>query len=283
MNKLILLTISILALFMTSCADITNEVWVNKDGSGKVDISMDMGEMMGMIEMMASMEEGMKDGEESEEDSDTDEGEDEEDMFSMLGMSGSGKMENVDTSFNFYDVMPDSIRNKLENPELFRKMSMTTRMNKEESEMFLQMSFEYDSPEERDEIINSIGQLSEKGDENAEKINQFKEMMRQYDADLEKGIVTIPEQDFSSEFAEDMGGEEMDMDFDNMSEEDMAMMQMMMGDAGFITTMHLPDEIISCDDKSAEIDGNTITIKDSYMDLMKNKKFAGRTIKFKVD
>ncbi len=68
---------------------------------------------------------------------------------------------------------------------------------------------------------------------------------------------------------------------DATDDESMGMMQMLFGDASIITKMHLPGEIISCDDPKADIFGNQIMFKDSFMDLMKNKKSKARVIRFK--
>ena len=104
-------------------------------------------------------------------------------------------------------------------------------------------------------------------------------MITKYEADLRNGIITIPSQDFSEGFIDDnlTGGK----NIDDMGEEGAGMMQILFGDASIITKMHLPGEVISCDDPTADIFGNQIRFKDSFMDLAKNKKTKGRVIRFK--
>lgn len=267
-----------------SCEDYKNEIWINEDGSGKVEMSYDMSSMISMMQMMEGME-GMDEedsGEDVEEENSDNEEITEDNFMSIFDNMGEGMagMEDLDTTLVVYDVMPDSVKQKLSNPELMKKMSFSFYANKAESSAMFNMSVEYDSKEERDQIFDSFAEMAEGNDADAQgKIEDFKQMIRQYDLDLEKGVVLIPEQDFTGDFAEGMGDQ--DMDFENMDEEELAMMEMMMGDAGILTTIHLPSEVISCDDKSAKIDGKTITFKDSYMDLLKDKKMKGREIKFK--
>lgn len=271
-------------LFFSSCSDIENEIWINKDGSGKYAIAYDMGPML----EMAAMFEGM-----SEDENSTIESEQEENSFDNINgvddifksFADPSSIKDIDTTFNMYDVLPDSIRNSIDNPKSLKNIVMDLHADKVKSIANFSMTFSYGSEKEMGELIKTLASLDKDADaeKKEENIDKFKSFMAQYKVDLKKGILTLPEQDFSKQFSSDLLGEDPlgGKDLDNLSEEEMGMMQMMFGDASIKTTIHLPGKVISCDDKSAEFTDNKILLKDSFFDLMKEKKIKARTIKFK--
>ncbi|MDA8693258.1 hypothetical protein N9L92_04280, partial [Saprospiraceae bacterium] len=243
--------------------------------SGKVNMRYDASEMVAMAEMMKGMEE---DVEEEEMEEDMDDG----DIMSMLdGLGNPSNLQDVDSTFTFYEVMPDSIKSTIKNPELLKNVSVTINTNKSEMTAVMGMEVRYKSLDELDEIFLTLKEMGDEKDEENSQMESVKELIRNYEADLKNGIVTLPEQDFSGDLAGDGMGDE-NIDFENMSDEESGMMAMMIGESGYVTTIHLPGEVISCDDTEAIIEGNTVTIKDSYMTLMKEGIFKARTIKYKV-
>lgn len=288
MNNISKLLFGLLTLlFFTSCSDIENEIWVNEDGSGKYALAYDMGPML----EMAAMFEGMKEAEEGVETDDSPKEENNslenvrsvDDIFKSL--SDPSSIKDIDTTFNMYDVMPDSIRNAIDNPKSLKNIVMDLHANKAQSIAKFGMTFSYKNENELGELIATLASLDKDGDaqKKQENIDKFNTLITQYNVDLKKGTLILPEQDFSKEFSSDLLGEDPfgGKDLDNLSDEDMGMMQMMFGDASITTKIHLPGEVISCDDPTADIFGNQIRIKDSFMDLMRNKKIKARTIKFK--
>lgn len=278
-RNVFLAIISFSILFLTSCSDFENNIYINEDGSGKVTMRYDASEMVSMMEMMKGMEES----EEEVIDEDIDNESEEQDFNSIMkGLGSPSDMKDIDSTFVFYDVMPDSLKETMENPELLKNVSVSINTNKADMTAIMGMEMTYKSLEELEETFQTLNKM---GDNNEEEDNNqmksFKELIRNYEADLKNGIVILPEQDFSGDFGDNGMGNE-DIDFENMSEEEAGMMQMMLGESGYVTTIHLPGEVISCDDNEAVIDGNTITIKDSYMTLMTDSKFKARTIKYKV-
>jgi len=274
-----------IALF-SSCSDVENEIWINKDGSGKLEVKYDMSSMLEMASMFEGMGDEMKenDGMEYEgEEEDSDGGLDDVKSFDdiMAQMSDPSKMEDIDTTFNVYEVMPDSVKRTVKNPDSFKKININIVSNKAESVAKFGLNFEYDSYDELTEMFESFAEMDKDSDatKKEKSLDKLKGMITNYEADLKKGIITIPSQDFTEDFLDEnlTGGK----DLGDMDEESMGMMQMLFGDASIVTKMHLPGEVISCDDPNADIFGNQIRFKDSFMDLMKNKKTKGRVIKFK--
>lgn len=272
--KITLLLLSIIAFF-SSCSDFENNIYINADGSGKVNMKYDASEMVAMAEMMKGMEEGGEEEEIMEEENN------EGDLNSMLSDLGNpGNLKDMDSTFTFYEVMPDSLKKSITNPDLLKNVSMTINTSRSEMTAVMGMEMKYKNLNELEQTFEMLKQMGDNKEEEKNQMESFKELIRDYEADLEQGIVVLPEQDFSGDFGEGTGSQ--DMDFDNMSEEETGMMNMMLGESGYVTTIHLPGDVTSCDDVDAVIDGNTITIRDTYITLMKENKFKARTIKFKV-
>ena len=281
LRNILFIFLSLAVLIFTSCSDFENDIYINADGSGSVSMKYDASEMISMVEMMKGME-GMEEGTEDEEEIEIDENIEGQDFESIMnGLGNPSNLQDVDSTFNFYEVMPDSVRNTIENPELLKNISMTINTSKSDMTAVMGMDMKYNSLEELEQIFDTMRQMGNDNDDGPNQMEGFKELLRNYDVDFKKGIVTLPEQEYSGDLGAD-SGEMPDVDFENMSEEESGMMDMMIGDKGYVTTLHLPGKVISCDDPDAIIDGNTITIKDSYMTLMKEKKFKARTINYKV-
>ncbi len=267
-------------IIASSCSDYENNIYINEDGSGKVTMRYDASEMLSMMEMMKGIEEGTE--QENKEQDMNEEMDIEADGLGAImdGLGNPSNMKDIDSTFTFYDVMPDSLMQAVEDPELLKKVSMTINTNKTNMTAIMGMDMQYDNLDQLQDIFETMKVLGDNTDSEESKLGNFKELIRNYDADLKKGIVILPEQDFSGDLGGDMGNE--DIDFSNMSEEEAGMMQMMFGNSGFVTTLHLPGEVISCDDAEATIEGNTVTIRDDYMTLMKDQKMKARTVKYKV-
>jgi len=274
-------------IMLASCADYNNDIYINEDGSGKVTMSYDASEMMGMLEMMK----GMEDSDSEPEDDNNEEpamegGDDPEDimsnfMSSMTSESGPSLGTDMDTTINFYNEMPDSIKSKLSKPELFKKVNISILSNKAAAKMVMSMDLSYDNMEELEEMYSEMSKLNNGEDEISQSIKTLRELKRNYELDLETGEVILPEQDFDGDMSELMGPEQ-GMGDEEMGEEAMAMMNMMLGEAGIVTTLHLPGAVLSCDDPNAIIEGKAITIKELYSDLMTEKKMKKRVIKFET-
>lgn len=270
---------TILSIIVSSCSDFENTIYINADGSGKVHMRYDASEMLAMADMMKEMGGEM---EKEEEDIILDGMDDDGNLNSLLdGFNDPTNITDMDTTFTFYEVLPDSLKNSLGQAELLKKISMSINSSEAEKISIMEMELEYQSLDELEQTYEMLKALAKEGNEDVGEMNGFKDLIRNYDADLNKGIVILPEQDFSGSFGE--GAVSEDVDFSNMSEEESGMMEMMFGNAGYVTTLHLPGEVTSCDDPEAIIEGNVVTIRDTYMTMMKDNKLKARTIKFKVN
>ena len=109
-TALINLSILLLGILITSCGSVTEEVWINSDGSGRYTLDYDASESLSMLEMLGQM------GGEEKEDSMEEIQENPEDvMKEALGR------EKFDTSFNLMSVMPDSVKQIISSKKELRK------------------------------------------------------------------------------------------------------------------------------------------------------------------
>ena len=63
-------------------------------------------------------------------------------------------------------------------------------------------------------------------------------------------------------------------------EEGMEMMKMMMGGAKYTSIYHLPKKPKKIDFPGAKVDGKTVTLSHSYLDLIEGKVKMGGSIKY---
>jgi hypothetical protein len=250
-----------------SCTPEKTEIWYEKDGAGKMEITMDLGEMASMVGgMMEGMDESGGD-------------KPKKDMW--------GKGEKIDSTMNFYAMMPDSVKETMTNPELLKKFNMHMNIDSEKEYAKIKMELSYDSADEMKEILMALQEMQSKqkggmmaaagGD------SDISAMFNGFEADLKNGIIRMDGADMSDMKDDPEFGEMIAMLEDPEKSEDpemAAMMQMMFG-GDVETIVHAPGKILFTNDMDAIINGNTVTFKDNIIELMKSEKAMGRVIKFK--
>ena len=131
-------TILILILLsFSSCGNYVQEMWIEKDGSGRLKIEVDASAMLEMMDMMG----------EKKESKNTD-----DPIAKFLASSET----QFDTLISFYDIAPDSVKQEIENPDLMRKAKMSMQMDKDEGTFIIGVQMDYKNLEEADQIINEI-------------------------------------------------------------------------------------------------------------------------------
>jgi len=286
MNRIPLYICITLLIFglISSCGEMTQEVWINGDESGKVMVSFDAGDMIHQLESMLDAEEETEEGEFQDFDIET--GEVVDENFGFFGE------EIIDTSFSILDVMPDSIRMTVEDPSLFDLMRFNVFGNKEAGEMQMQVVMEYENEEQVEEFFKEMARLDESG-QAASSQNEIKEMLTNYSTDLSNGIVRIPITDAFSDLEEKgLLDEETKLQLDSIQqkllmEDDIEGLSFFKSIVNFDvkTIYHVPGEIEYTNDQDANIDGNTVTFTDNMWDQLIGNKPSGlkeRVIKFKL-
>ena len=262
---LFLYTFFILFL-LSSCTPEKSELWFNEDGSGKMEMTIDMGEMAGMATgLMQSMGE---DGDEPPKD-----------MW--------GKEEKIDSTMVLYDMVPDSVMEKLENPVPLKQFKLNMHVDSEKEIALMKVVIDYKSSENLKEIFQALEEIQEKegaagglpgGNEN------IADMFNNFDLQMAEGLITLEGVDFS-DMKDDPEFEEMIKAMENPEKaedpEFMKFFEAMFG-GDMTTIVHAPREIISTNQKDAIIKGNTVTFKENILEMMKLEKVEDKVIQFKT-
>ena len=263
----------------TGCIDIIEEVFFNKDGSGKYTMRMDMSGMMSMVKMMSEMEEMAPEDEENAE-----EEEGEEDSFGAVMEQG------IDSIMYLKDASADVRQQFDDNPDFVDKVNM--RMNVDPDENIFQIDFNLDF-ENMDDIdyffknFDKIGAMMGNDEENSELDmlggmgggmgadsplggimgDQF---TRYFDMTKRTLIRRDAAQDEAAGMEEDMGAEEMQM------------MEMMFGEAKYKMIYHMPGKVKKMTNSGATLsaDKKTVMLEGNLMDYMKGDFKAANIIKF---
>ncbi len=268
MKYLLLSIFPILLFSLGSCATFTQEIWLEKDGSGKIVTTYEMSEVMEMMKMMEEMSEDTVSAAEEKE--------------GLEGLfSDSDNFEDLDTIISMYDEMPDSVKALVDNPEIMKKMSIRVKANEEEQIAFFSMIIEFDDPNDINEIFNTINESTPDSSKvDADEFEEIKKQFTRFKADLKNGVITVE----SFDVKDMLGGEyNEDVDLENMTDDQMEMMKMMLGEGQMKTIFHLPGQILEVTAPGAVIDNNsnTVTVNQNLYEILKTKTTSDYTIKFK--
>ncbi len=249
-------------LIFSSCMPTVSELWVNEDESGKMEMTYDLGEMAGMAQGFMSELEPDKE---------------QKDMWA--------KKEKIDSTMNFYDIMPDSVKREVSNAEFLKNMNLSLSVDSEKEQAEMKLSVKYKDDNEMLEIMKVLKE-SRKDNSNPmmamQGEDELDQMMIQYKADYKNGIIRLPAMDIS-EFFEDpelkgmmdaLAGKE------GSDPEELEFLRMMLGDKTKVV-VHAPGKILFTDDPNAIVEGNKATFEDDILEYLKAGKARARLIKFK--
>ena len=275
-------------LLLTSCGTLSEEVWINADGSGRYVMEYDASGMLGMMSLLDAQDEG-DEGSESPEDF----------------LKDALKQEKFDTTFSLLTMMPDSIKEIINDRRSIRTalesqgrkvtestidsvqnafvaledMDMTIKLDKAEEVLDFVMSLDFDSIEE---MQNTFGGM-----------DAFKALTPSPDAvastnsssnitsyKLTKGHLSI--QQAISPLIKEMINNGGDMGDGSSESIDNIQMLEMMGFGKHDIVVHLPGIVKSV--KGAEyreIDENTIALSIDYIKMVKDNALFKAEIDFK--
>jgi hypothetical protein len=189
----------------------------------------------------------------------------------------------VDTTLNFFQIMPDSITKKISNPQLLKKMELEIHSDSLEEKMTMDFRISYKSMQECRQIYNQLGEAMYVDTGDTLQMSMMKSNMSQMDLmhfDPKKKTLTMKESKTEDnpnlKSFVDMGGEE------KMDEEQLTMMLQMMGMDKLESIYHLPGKIKEV--KGVQhfiLDDNSVKIIVSVKDAILTGKTAGFTITYK--
>lgn len=264
-----ILILSTLIFSLASCGEINEEMWLNKDGSGKVEYQVDVGESLPMIMMMVQgaaqqQLEGMEmDNKEGVQDK----------MGEIMEKINSEK---VDTSLNIFDVMPDSIKRVTENPDQLKKMNFFIDLDSEENVALLKFAIDFDNFQEIDQMLKKLVLAFGSGRPELESMN-IDGALNDFSFDNSNYFT---KKEFKQRKMSPSGGAG-GMDEMLGEGEGAQMAEMMFGNTKYNKTIHFPYKIKSVSGADAKIDGNTITIQKDFMEMMKEDQSKELQVVFK--
>lgn len=267
--KRLLNTIFIL-FFLISCSPTSYEVWVNKDESGKLITTIDLGEMAGM---MTSMFDSMS------EEIDSTGGQSNDSMFK--------DEEAIDSTMILYDAAPDSVLQTLKNPEYLKQITMRMQIDPENEKGIVQFIVNYANEEEFEKIFQTFMEATKESEDPMmafQDPEESKSLFIRPQVDLKTGIIRVPYTVDANELLEDPEMEGLLPKIDSLQmlpadSEERIFFEMIFG-GKVKTTIHAPGKIQFTSDPNAEISGNTVTFYEDILELMKNPKTGNRIIKY---
>lgn len=290
LNKALLILFSVVLL--SSCSDIKNEIWLNEDGSGRIETSLDMASFFPR-ELM----EGMNKAAEEEpvfEDMEMDstiveemiaepESESSNPLEALFGddFLKDGKISDLDTMITFYEMMPDSIKEReADKTDLFKKMYLKVNANEAKGTAISTFIFDFKNVEEANQML--IGMAESMNDnKELEEAAGFKDLVWNSDINFVKLPLISPPDKLGEEAPGGMGEELDGLMGESDSEEDKQMKEMMKEMLGkVVTVVHLPGPVEFTNEMDAEIEGNTVTFRRSIIHLMEKNR-SQKVIKWK--
>lgn len=284
-----LVTMGLLTMtLLSSCGDIEQNLVLNANGSGTLETSFDVGEMMGMMKGMGEMGDLQNDdvtissGEPA--DSTLTVTEEPKDPMELIieKVTDPAYSRDFDTLISFISIMPDSVKQKETRMDLVSKINLRMRSPANSTSLIMGVVMNFDNKAQLDELVkyietmdnsSSTGMLPGMGGSGMQS-----ETFLVFDADMKAGWIRVDSIDYSG-MAPEMGmsGDSMNM----MSSEDMGMMEMMFGNSKIKSVIHVPGEVISCSNKDAILTkDNKVIIEYSFMEALKKGKVPGYTINF---
>lgn len=261
MKKLIF-TLCLAATFtFTSCINILEEMFLNKDGSGTYSITVDMSALMD-----ESMQDMLKSFAQDEDDAEAEEEEIAEEPTE------------TDTVMYFKD-MPVEQRGELSRPDFYDKVSMKLQVSDSKELMIMSFIVDFDNAADIDYFLQNMDKMMQAG-QNEE--NPMGGMGGGSDGMLGGLMPAAGVKDYQLfEIGKKMLVRAKAPAPEAEEDESMAMLRMMLAGAEYKTVYHLPGKVKKVSNPDAQIDGKTVTIEGDLIEVMEGKADLSTTVKFK--
>jgi len=273
-NILIIALAMVSMTTFTGCIDIIEEVFFNKDGSGKYTMRMDMSGMMEMVKMMSEMEELMpaEKGAETEEE----------------GM-GDLMEQNVDSIMYLKNASADVREQFDDNPGFVDKVNMRMNVNPDENLFQIDFNLDFEDMDDIDYFFKNFDKIAAMmgGDEESNELDMLG-MGGGMGADTPLGGI-LGGDGFTRYFdmtkrtliRRDASQGETDMT-EEVGAEEMQMMEMMFGEAKYKTIYHMPGKVKKMTNNEATLsaDKKTVVLEGNLIDYMKGDFNVANIIKF---
>lgn len=278
-NLKLILGLAVLLGMLTSCGDFQHELTIQPNGSGKLETSFDMGEMMSMIGGFQDMVPNEDTVFTMPEDKELNTEEAKDPFEAMIKkVTDPAYPHDFDTLISFESIAPDSIKKEVKDFKKhapFLKIRMKSPANS--GNLVIGLVTEFKDQKHLTELNSFLGTLDESSNSfipNAGAGTFQSESFMSYTADLKAGWITIDSMDYSN------AALEMSMSPDG-SKEDAGMMEMLFGQSKIKMVIHVPGEVQSCTYSSAVLTkDNKVIVEMPLMGVLKKGFTPSFTIRF---
>jgi len=243
----------------TSCINILEEMFLNKDGSGKYAMTIDMSALMDSStrEMLKSFS---QDEESAEPEDDT------------------PPME-TDTMVMLKDL-PAEMRGELSRPEFFDKVTMKMVASESKEVMKITFAVDFDNADDIDYFLKNMDKFFASANDEENPLGA----MGGGGGGMMGGMLPSAGKDYR---LFDIGKKllkryKAPAPAENLEEDEtMAMMKMFMAGAEYTTVYHFPGKVKNATNPNAKVDGKTVTIKGDLLEMLEGKADMSTEVKFK--
>lgn len=137
MNKVTILVLVAISFFFTSCLDVVEEIYLNKDGSGKYTVTIDMSGLFADDFMKSMIQSSLAEQE---------------------GMDLSNGFPEMDTVIYFKDLPADQ---KGDNPEFWNKVTSNIVMSDEQGKFITSINLNFDNADDITYLYANLGRMGE--------------------------------------------------------------------------------------------------------------------------
>ncbi|MEL7221318.1 MAG: hypothetical protein AAGJ93_08370 [Bacteroidota bacterium] len=240
-----------LAITTSGCFEMLEDIYLNNDGTGKYQITVDMSGMFDdpfMGEMMKK---------------------------SIAEQTGGEELE-IDSLINFSEISPGGLPPTLtdNDRELIGCTEIRMRMSEKEKIGNIIFSFPFESMDDLNDFQETFARLQEESEPGSGAMSGL----------LSGGISNGNKTKWSLSgrtLNRDVNTAAVAEEMEDMDDETMEMMKMFLADATFTTTYHLPGKVKKCSIPGASVDGKMVSLTYSILDAMEEQPDTGGTIKFK--
>jgi hypothetical protein len=275
-------TLSLFSLMLlTSCGDMIQELKLNPDGSGTLETSFDVGDLMSMTKGFQDM--GTDDTTYTDDtipDSLSIKPDTIKDPMQALieKVTDPSYDKDFDTTMTFLSIMPDSIKAKETRLDLAQQLGIRLVSPAKSANLTIGLVANFKNAQNLKELVHYMEKLDEQSQmvASAGPVGLQTKSFLVFDADYKAGwirIDTMQYGDMAMEFG--MSGDSTSTD------ENLGMMEMMFGNSKIKTIIHVPGEVTSCSNPAAIITkDNRVLLEADFLDVIHKGKMDGFTIHF---
>lgn len=238
----------VLALATSGCFEMLEDIYLNADGTGEYQITMDMSGMFDDPFMGEMMKKGMQE------------------------QTGAEELE-IDSLINFTDMQGGSLPPTLtdRDRELIGRTEVRLRMSETDKIGKIFIKFPFKDMAELNDFQDAFARVNEDSEEGGMG-GMMGGSMVSNNSNWSLSGRTLNRAVNIEDSADAL--EEID-------DETMQMMKMFLEGSSFTTTYHLPGKVKKCSIPDAVVDGKTVMVSYDMLDAIENQPDTGGTIKFK--